>query len=346
MTPLGVGIVGAGTVGAMRAKTVRRHTAVRLVAVADVDANRARAVAGTDARAVTDHRDVVANSDVKLCIIASPVHCHEDAAIAAIDAGKHVLVEKPLSNSVASCRRIVDAAERAGVVLAVGFNHRYYPSFQYLRRLMDEGALGTIDHVRAFGGHEGMTQFRAPWMYERATLGGGAMMDVGIHVSDLVRSLGVEPHDVFARVTNGVWNVPGSEDNALVLARTSTGVPISYQATWSEWKGYRLRLEVYGHRGMALAFYPPLLNLVWTRSESGARQRRWKLYPSLNLREKFRGWQLTADDAFAAELDEVLRRLRNEPAACATGLDGLRAVQFADAAIRSSETGQVVEIES
>jgi predicted dehydrogenase len=338
--------VGAGTIGAMRAATIRKHPSTRLVVVADVDAGRAAALAGTDARAVTDHRLVIDDTHVQVCIITSPVHCHEDAALAAIAAGKHLLVEKPLSNSVASCRRIVEAAERAGIVLAVGFNHRYYPSFRYLKRLMDEGALGAIDHVRAFGGHEGMTQFRAPWMYERSTLGGGAMMDVGIHVSDLVRHLGFEPYDVFARVTNGVWNVPGSEDNALVLARTSAGVPISYQATWSEWKGYRLRVEVYGQGGMAFAFYPPLLNLVWTRSESGVRQRRWQLYPSLNLREKFRGWQLTAEDAFAAELDDFLRLLRNEPAACATGLDGLRSVQFADAAMRSSEAGRVVGIEA
>jgi predicted dehydrogenase len=344
---MGAGLIGAGVVGAMRARAVSRQPALRLLAVADLDAARAERVArASGALPITDYRVVLDDRSVEACIIASPVHEHEEMVLAALRAGKHVLVEKPLSNSVASCRRIVDEAGRVGRVLAVGFNHRYYPSFRFLKQLVDRGALGRIDHVRAFGGHEGMTQFRASWMYERATLGGGAMMDVGIHVSDLVQYLGFQGREVMALATNGVWGVAGAEDNALVIARTAGGVPISYQATWSEWKGYRLRVEVYGERGMAMAFYPPLLNLVWERSaESGARRRRWRLYPALNLREKLRGWQVTAEDAFAAELADFVRLIRGEPAACATGLDGLRAVAFATAAGLSSETGRPVEVD-
>jgi predicted dehydrogenase len=159
-----------------------------------------------------------------------------------------------------------------------------------------------------------MTQFRAPWMYQRETLGGGAMMDVGIHVSDLVRYLGFRATDVTATVTGGIWNVPGSEDNALVVARTAEGVSIAYQATWSEWKGYRLRVEVYGQLGMALAHYPPLLNLVVRRNESdGSRRRSWVLYPFTNVRERLLGWERTAEE-------------------------------FADAAVRSSATGTRVTL--
>lgn len=132
----------------------------------------------------------------------------------------------------------------------------------------------------------------------------------------------------------------------MVLARTAESVPITYQATWSEWKGYRLRVEVYGQRGMVLAHYPPLLNIIWRRlGPEGRRERSWRLYPYQNLRERFLGWQVTAEDAFAAELADFVQLLDGGPASCATGVDGLRAVAFAAAATQSSATGTTVKIE-
>ena len=328
----------------MRATTIRAQPATTLAGVADIDLTRARRVAGPGVTAVADYRTLLEHPAVDVAVVSSPVHRHEEMAVAALEAGKDVLVEKPLSNGVASCRRIVDASLASGRVLAVGFNHRYYPCFRRLKQIVREGLLGPVDHVRAFGGHEGMPQFRAPWMYERATLGGGAMMDVGIHVADLIQYLGFQPREVTARLTNGVWHLPGSEDNALVIATTDDGVPITYQATWSEWKGYRLRVEVYGRDGMALAHYPPLLNLIWRRAADGTRRRSWSLYPWLNVRERLRGWEVTAEDAFAAELDGFLRRLDGAATAGATGLDGLRAVELADAADRSSTQGVSVTV--
>jgi predicted dehydrogenase len=130
----------------------------------------------------------------------------------------------------------------------------------------------------------------------------------------------------------------------MLVARTAAGIPIAYQATWSEWKGYRLRVEVYGRQGMALAHYPPLLNMVVRRDADGRRTRSWMLYPRTNLRERLLGWQKTAGDAFTAELTDFLRLRAGGSAACATGLDGLRAVEFAAAAERSAATGAIVAV--
>ena len=342
MSRRGVIVIGAGVVGEMRAATIRDHPETDLTGVADVDLTRARQVAGAGVTAVDDYRRLLETPAVEVAVVSTPVHCHEEIVVAALQAGLHVLVEKPLSNSVESGSRMVETADAAGKVMTVGFNHRYYPSFRWLKQVVDDGQLGPIDHVRAFGGHEGMTQFRAPWMYERDTLGGGAMMDVGIHVADLIQYLGFHAYEVTARLTNGVWRITGSEDNAMVIATTKSGVSISYHATWSEWKGYRLRVEVYGRHGMALGFYPPLLNLLWRRADDGTRRRSWVLHTRLNLRERFRGWEVTARDAFAAELTDFLKLLDGKPGACATGLDGLRAVQFAEAATRSSEHREMV----
>ena len=119
--------------------------------------------------------------------------------LAALTAGAHVLCEKPLSNSVGSCRAILDAAEKRRRTVAVGFNHRYYPAFSFMKNAIDRGELGTIDHLRIFGGHDGLANFRADWMYKAPLSGGGAMMDVGIHMTDLARFFIGEIAEVYGR---------------------------------------------------------------------------------------------------------------------------------------------------
>ncbi len=346
MKPLGMAVIGAGVAGRLRAAAGARHPAVSLVAVADVDEAKARAgVSGTRALPVADYGRVLEMPDVDAVIISTPGHSHESIAIEAFAARKHVLCEKPLAIDVPSCRRIIAAAAAAGRTLAVGFNHRYYPCVTLLKEVLEAGRIGTIDHVRALAGHQGLGQFRAEWMYQRAMSGGGAMMDVGIHMTDLVRFVVGDLTEVTGVCTNGVWNVPGSEDDALVIMKTADGIPVRYQATWSEWKGYRLALEVYGDRGMVGAYYAPMTNLIVSTDQARAsRTRQLRLYPWINLREKLRGWQTTAENAFLDELTDFLRLIGGQATRIADGRDGLRAVAVAHAAYESSATGLTVRV--
>jgi len=346
MTQLGVAVVGAGVVGRMRAAAAARHPRLRLVAVADLDESRARAaVAGTSAEAMVDPRRVLDRNDVDAVIVATPGHEHEPVAVDALKSGRHVLCEKPLAPDLQACRRIVAAAAAAKRTLAVGFNHRYYPCVKRLKDAIDGGAIGTVDHVRALAGHPGLHEFRAEWMYRRPMSGGGAMMDVGIHMTDLVRFAVGEIAQVVGVCSERVWNVAGSEDNALAIMTTASGTPIRYQATWSEWKGYRLALEVYGSRGMAGAYYAPMMNLVVTTDEARRRRvRRVDLHPWINIREKLRGWETTATLAFAEELTDFVRLIAGEPSRIADGRAGLLAVSVANAVYESSATGRSVTI--
>jgi len=221
MTQLGIAVIGAGVVGRMRARTVAACKSTSLIAVADVDEPRARAAAaGTSARAVADYRQAIESPGVDAVIVCSPGFLHEPMVTSALAAGKHVLCEKPLGIDVPSCRRMVEAAARANRTLAVGFNHRYYPAFKYLKDTLESGAIGAVDHVRAHAGHPGLHEFRADWMYQQPTSGGGAMMDIGIHLTDLVRFAVGEVTDVTGTCSNRIWNVPGSEDDAIVTMKT------------------------------------------------------------------------------------------------------------------------------
>lgn len=340
------GLVGAGAIGQLRARSLVANPETELVAVADPDEARARQAAGrSGARAWADYHELLDQKEISAVVVSTPVHLHEEAVMAALAAGKHVLCEKPLTNSLASCRRVLRAAREADRTLAVGFNHRYYPAFSFLKSAVEGGRIGELDHLRVFGGHDGLGNFRAPWMYQGDLSGGGAMMDVGIHMTDLARHVLGEITEVYGTTGGNIWNVAGSEDRALAILRSESGVPALYEATWNEWKGYRIYLEAYGTKGMVRAGYAPMFNMIITQERpGGARRRRYKLYPEIIVRERLKGWQSTTLLSFHDELRDFLRMIRGESVVLADGVAGVRAIEIAAAVYQSQASGSPVRL--
>lgn len=340
------GVIGAGTIGQLRAQSIKTNPDTELLGVADPAVpNAERAVIGSGAKATADWRAVLDLPGLEAVIVSSPIQFHEEAVIAALKAGKHVLCEKPLSNTVESCRRMLEAARASGRTLATGFNHRYYPSMKFLKQAVDDGRIGTVDHVRIFGGHDGLHNFRADWQYKAPVSGGGAMMDVGIHMTDLARFVLGDVAEVYGVSSNRIWQVPGSEDNALAIFKSPSGIAAVYHATWTEWKGYRFFVEVYGDRGMVRGYYAPMNNLLITQDKPGGQRRKIrKLYPEIMLREKLKSWTSTALISFEEELVDFLRMTRGEKTTLADGVAGFRAVEMANAVYESSRQGQPVRL--
>jgi predicted dehydrogenase len=341
-------VIGTGVIGRLRAQTIVDHPETQLVGVADV--NRVSAVEAATAFktvAFADYQQMIDELRPDAVIVSSPVTLHEEMCVFAFSRGCHVLVEKPLANSLEACRTILGAASAAQRTLAVGFNHRFYPAIKFLKQAVNDGVIGEIDHLRVFGGHDGLHNFRADWMYKGELSGGGCMMDVGIHMTDLARYVAGEVTAVYGFASGRIWNVPGSEDNAVAVMRTTQGVPITYQATWDEWRGYQWFLDVYGTKGMVRASYAPMFNLVVTQQRPGApRTRRSMRYPEIILREKLRGWQTTTKLTFDDELREFLRMIRGYgPVAIADGWSGFRANEIAQAVYESTSTGQSVTLQ-
>jgi predicted dehydrogenase len=339
-------VIGAGVIGQLRARSIVENPGTSLAGVADMDQALAqKAVGSSGARSCADYRTLVEDPQVDAVVISTPVQLHEEMATAAFASGKHVLCEKPLSNSVESCRRMLAAAKMHKRTLAVGFNHRYYPSVKFLKRAIDDGRIGTLDHVRVFGGHDGLANFRADWMYKGGLSGGGAMMDVGIHMTDLTRYVLGEVHDVYGVASNRIWKVDGSEDNAVAILKNDQGIPAFYQATWTEWKGYRFFIEAYGDRGMVRAYYAPMFNLLVTQDKpGGARKRQMKFYPEIILREKLKGWQTTTYASFQEELVDFIRMVNGDRVPLADGWSGVRAVEIAHAVYASSKSGSAITL--
>jgi predicted dehydrogenase len=340
------GVVGAGIIGRLRAESLRDNPGTTLAAVCDVVPESAAAAAkGSDA-VVAPNLDAFFRVPMDAVVISSPIQNHEEACLAAFERGMHVLCEKPLSNSIESCERIVAAAIRAKRTLAIGFNLRYYPAMQYVRAIVDAGTIGPIDHVRVFGGHDGLANFRADWQFRSPVSGGGAMMDVGIHMTDLARYFLGEITDVYGMMSESVWNVPGSEDNAVAIFRNAEGVAATYHATWTEWQGYEASIEVYGPLGMVRGSYAPMSNLLITHAKPGGpRTVVRKRHLDVMVREKLRSWTTTTKLTFDGELHDFLSRIAGRPSgALADGYAGLRTLQVADAVRRSSASREAVHL--
>jgi predicted dehydrogenase len=339
------GLIGAGAIGKIRADALAKSPVCELVAVSDLDEARARAAA-PGATFFSDANDLIASSDVDTVIISTPPPLHEPLAVAAALAGKHVLVEKPMAATPDACERMVRAAREAGTLLTVGYNHRYFEALKLVRHVVSSGEIGTLSHVRAYTGHGGLAEFKAPWMYDKQVMGGGALMDNGTHIIDLVRYIIGDPAEVFGFATHKVWNL-GVEDEGIALLRTVDGVTASIEASWHEWRGYRFHIEAYGDRGMARAYYAPMMaTVIRLDKPGGSRSVERRFFPKSIIREKVKGWQSTVIQTFVEELADFVAAATGAPHSgrLAVATDGLRAVQIAHATYESETSRDCVRL--
>lgn len=215
----------------------------------------------------TDYRAVLDRRDVDAVVIATPDDTHEAIAIAAADAGKAILLQKPMARSSAECRRIIAAARRAGVHLSVSFMHRYLEEAIRARELLAEGKLGPVFAIRMRNATPGPDW--QDWFFSRVRVGGGVVLQLGVHGIDLLRHLVGEIEHVTATVTlqrrervlaDGRTVRPDNEDHALATYRFRGGPLGTHEMSLSEVAGCdRFRLEIYCADAT-----------VWLRTEKGA----------------------------------------------------------------------------
>ena len=243
---MNVSIVGCGLIGHKRLKALGKGH--RLVAAADTDLARAKDLAGrTGATAMARWEEVVDRPDVDAVIIATTNQWLAPISLTAIQAGKHVLVEKPAARHSAELKPVAEAAKAKGVCVQVGFNHRYHPALQKAREIVDSGALGPLLFVRGRYGHGGRIGYDKEWRADPAISGGGELLDQGVHLIDLAGwFLGRFEHvDGFAHTY--FWDMP-VEDNGFMILRTAQNQTAMLHASCTEWKNM-FSLEIYGRDG-------------------------------------------------------------------------------------------------
>jgi predicted dehydrogenase len=245
-----VGLVGCGSVGGKRARVLQGPCGdSRLVAVADVARARAEALAAQHAgcEVERDGEALVARSDVDLVIVATTHDALATLTRRALEHGKHVLVEKPAARAPAELEGLGEAARAAGVVVKVGFNHRFHPALRRAKELFDDGAVGALMYVRARYGHGGRLGYEREWRARPELSGGGELIDQGVHLVDLARWFAGDFVEAAGHVGTFFWNMP-VEDNGFLLLRTATGAVAWLHASCTEWKNL-FSFEVFGRDG-------------------------------------------------------------------------------------------------
>ncbi|UJW33583.1 Gfo/Idh/MocA family oxidoreductase [Saccharothrix sp. AJ9571] len=284
---IGVGLVGHAFMGAVHSHAWRNVHRIFdtpltpvLAALGGRDEAKTKAAAAKYGFAAveTDWRDLVARDDVGLVDVCTPGDSHAAIAIAALEAGKHVLCEKPLANTVEEAEQMAAAARAAatrGVRSMVAFNYRRVPALAHARKLVGDGALGEIRHVRATYLQDWLSDAQAPmtWRLRKDKAGSGALGDLGAHIVDAAQFVSGELITGVSALTNTfVRNRPNEDgsqgevtvdDAALFLARLSGGAVASFEATrYALGRKNAMRLEINGTKA-SMAFDFESMNELW-----------------------------------------------------------------------------------
>jgi predicted dehydrogenase len=263
--PLRVGLIGAGNIAEHHLRAfIEFPEIVHLAAVSDrvvARAERLAAASGHEPRVYSDTAELLRSDDLDAVDICMPHDAHAPIAVAAAEAGLHVLVEKPMATSLAGCFEMVAAAERAGVTLMVAQNQRYLPTYRAAKAVLDSGELGPIlalrtDSIQNWHGFLPDDH----WQYDAVRAGGGVLINVAVHRIDLLRYLVGDVRAVVAaecRTTDPRF-VNGAEDTATAILEYENGAlgtlfatANAFRSPWSE------QFVIFGERGTLHAVPPP-----------------------------------------------------------------------------------------
>ena len=254
---IGILVVGAGFLGAQRAAAANAARGTTLVGVVDLDLGRARVVAGRHGGfAVADVDEGLALEGVDAVVVATPHADHVESVELALARGKHVLCEKPLAIDADDARRLTGQADDAGLRLAVGFNHRFYPPVRDAIALVDRGAIGRVESVRVEIGHHASEAFLSGWHTDREVSGGGTLLDNGVHACDLIRRLAGEVDAAWGALRHDPAALDACEREAFGLFFRRSEVVAELHSSWTLRRGY-LTVEVRGDRGWLAAETAP-----------------------------------------------------------------------------------------
>jgi len=355
-TPLRIGVVGAGAVVVHgHVPSLQAIPGVQVTAICDTNLARAQEVAAKFhiPHVFADYRDLIALDEVDAITIAVPNVFHAPVAIAALEAGKHVLCEKPLATSVEDGEAMVAAAEKASRILAVNMSNRPRPEILMLRQMAQAGKFGNITYALGRMLRRNGIPGYGSWFTRKELAGGGATMDIGVHMLDMVYwILGFPPvsavrgeiqavHGPYERGLGG-WGadrVPGGifdvDDLAAIHLRLANGGLVTIEITWAIHGRNEERIQIAGDLAGA-DYFPDLYGrdhpLHIYRTEDGAPV---EIMPDIPKKE----W------AWAEGFRHFVAACRGEGAPLATGAEGLAVLRLLDAAYRSAAAGKEVKID-
>ena len=245
--------VGFGSVGRRRAEMLEADARVNLVGIADIDTDaRVKAAAryGSD-RVEANYQTLLARMSPDAVVVSTPNHLHCDVALRALEAGAHVLCEKPLAIKMSDARTMAQLARSEGRILKLGANHHFFPAVVEARRLLKTGALGAFLSAEVAVGH-GRLASLPKWLRDATTSGGGTLIDNGSHAVLLACKLFEASGSVPTRAGCELQVKEGVDVLAEGYVEDSDGRRIDIRSTWIGDEGYEFRVVIRGEDGVLM----------------------------------------------------------------------------------------------
>jgi predicted dehydrogenase len=242
------GIIGYGYTGQQHARGLRSISGTHLAAIAENDASR---TAGVNAKVYRDYRDLLRDSSIKAVTVCLPHFLHEQVTADALNAGKHVLVEKPLAINVEAGERLCRLARQVSRVLMVEMTHRFLPPVMEARQMVQAGRLGKVVAVtETLFENIGLFGSLPAWMLSREKAGGGVGLTSGIHLLDHVAWIAGQPLSLRAAWFGFSQALGDIEDTAAFFLTSNDGTPVQLTLGWrAQGKNLEGGLSCHGTQG-------------------------------------------------------------------------------------------------
>lgn len=338
---LKVGVLGCGTIARVRhLLEYDNNKEVEITAVCDIVEERAEEMAKLyGAKAFTDYRDVLENKEIDVISICLPNYLHASVTIAALNAGKHVLCEKPMATSKDEAEAMIAAGKLNEKKLMIAHNQRFVASHQKAKEIIESGKLGKIYSFSTTFGHPGPEEWSIDgaesWFFDKERAFIGAMGDLGVHKADLMRYLMGEFSEVGAFIETNAKQNTEVDDNAVCILRTESGIIGTLTASWAYVTGGDNSTIIYGENGTLRLEADPVYSLIEEYRDGTIINHQLE-----KIQTNEEGGQSNSSiiDYFVTSILE-----NSEPPI--PGEEGMKSLEIILAAIESQETRQIVSIQ-
>ena len=341
----GIGIIGCGKIAQVRhIPEYAENKDAKLLGFYDINKARAAALAeqygGTAYETV---EELLANPDIAAVSVCAANFAHAELTIAALNAGKHVLCEKPMAITLAECEAMVEAAKVNGKFLMIGHNQRLAKAHAMARKLIVDGLIGDIVTFRTTFGHGGPETWSVDpglntWFFDKTRAAMGAMADLGIHKTDLIQFLtGQQVVRTTARVTtldkkDATGNLISVDDNAVCIYEMSGGAFGTMTASWTYYGAEDNSTVLYGTKGIMRIYDDPAAAIKVILADGS------------KISYDVEAIQTNDNQTKSGVIDLWMESLVNDKAPEISGESALAAMRAVFASIQSSETGKAVDI--
>jgi UDP-N-acetylglucosamine 3-dehydrogenase len=325
-----VAVIGLGTMGRHHVRVLDQMDEVALVGVADSSAAAlARATQRRDYHGYTNFREMLIRERPDLVIVVVPTSLHREVALAAMQSGAHVLIEKPIASTLAEARQLVATSKRHNRRIAIGHIERFNPAIVALKQRLDEGQLGRVFRLHA--------RRMSPFPARISDV--GVVIDLATHEIDIARYLlGTEPTRIFAEASQRIHT--GYEDMVAALLRFEDGVVAQLDVNWLTPTKIR-ELTVTGERGMFVVNYLTQELLLYENNDADVAS----MDPVIGVTEgRMVRFKVDTKEPLRAELENVVHCVAADRDPLVGPADAYAALEIAHAIVRSARTATVVRL--